>query len=76
MVAEEEHNCGEGDDADHNPEALAKGLVGLDSIDHGHADRREEPAEREQVRIGLRKGDANDKVGGDEEGGEERRVGE
>ena len=72
---DEQHGCEE-HDRDHDPEALAEGVVGVQAVDLGQAERSQEPRDREQVRVGVRHGQARDEVRGAVEDEEEPGVGE
>ena len=63
-------------DADHHPEALLERVVRPEPVDLGQADRGQEAGHRQQVRVGVRHGDARDDVRGQVERDEERGVGE
>jgi hypothetical protein len=55
---------------------LPERVVGLEAVDLGQADRRQERRYREQVRVGAGHGDSRHGVGGEVEAEEEARVGE
>ncbi len=76
VVAERHERAAEGRDADHDPEPLPEGVVGVEAVDLGDADRRQERRHRQQIGIRLRDGQARDHVRGEVEGEEEERVGE
>ncbi len=76
VFSDDEHGECEDRDADHDPDALAPREFRIDPVDEGQPSRGQEPDEREERLVGLRQPDAQDDVRGDEEGQEERGVGE
>ena len=76
VAAEREERQREEDDADHDPEALPEGVVRVQPVDQRHADRRQQRRERQQHRVGVRRGVADDEVRGQVERHEDARVGE
>ena len=76
VVAEREQRQREERDPDHDPERLAEGVVGVQPVDHRHADRREQRGQRQQHGVGLGHGEARDEVGGEVQREEDARVGE
>ena len=74
VVAQQEERRRERPERDHDPETLAKRVRGVQPVDLGQADARQQPGHRQQVRIGVRDGQAGDEVGREVEREEEEGV--
>ena len=75
VAPQDEERGGEEADRDHHPHALAQRVVGVQAVDHGQAEPRQERRHRQQERVaGYRDREAGDHVRSEVEREEERRV--
>ena len=62
VVADQDRARGEDGHADDEPEPLAQREVGVDAVDHGQPDPRQERDQRHHVRVGVRENRAGHEV--------------